>query len=208
MRDLFTLPNRWTPLDLPDADVSILHGLALPDGALEALIDETAWRQDDIVIFGKRVRQPRLHAWYGDPEAVYRYSGLRNVPLPWTPRLVDIRSRVEAASGCRFNSVLLNLYRDGRDAMGFHSDDEAELGSQPVIASLSLGATRTFVFKRRIHPPGPAVRIPLDHGTLLMMQGHTQANWLHGLPRSRRTHQPRLNLTFRTIRTLSAAAPC
>jgi alkylated DNA repair dioxygenase AlkB len=144
---------------------------------------------------------PRLSAWYGDAGAVYTYSGLRLEPLPWTPVLLEIKQATERLSGTRFNSVLLNLYRDGQDSMGWHSDDEPELGPEPVIASVSLGALRRFVFqhkKRRWR-----IALDLEPGSVLLMAGATQHHWRHALPKTRRPVAPRINLTFRTILRLS-----
>lgn len=199
MLDLFTLPSQWERLALPDGDVALLRGLALPADCMARLVAESHWRQDAIRLYGREMLQPRLHAWYGEPEAVYTYSGLRNVPLPWTPLLTELRGIVEDAAGARFNSVLLNLYRDGRDSMGMHSDDEPELGPQPVIASLSLGATRTFILRHRREKGLKPVRVPLGDGDLLLMRGDTQANWAHGINKQAQAGA-RLNLTFRLIR--------
>lgn len=199
MLDLFTLPSQWERLALPDGDVALLRGLALPADCMARLVAESHWRQDAIRLYGREMLQPRLHAWYGEPEAVYTYSGLRNVPLPWTPLLTELRGIVEDAAGARFNSVLLNLYRDGRDSMGMHSDDEHELGPQPVIASLSLGATRTFILRHRREKGLKPVRVPLGDGDLLLMRGDTQANWAHGINKQAQAGA-RLNLTFRLIR--------
>jgi len=198
MLDLFTLPSQWEQLALPDGDVALLRGLALPADCMVRLVAESDWRQDAIRLYGREMRQPRLHAWYGEPEAVYTYSGLRNVPLPWTPLLAELRGIVEGAAGARFNSVLLNLYRDGRDSMGMHCDDEPELGRQPVIASLSLGATRTFILRHRREKGLKPVRVPLGEGDLLVMRGDTQANWAHGINKAAQAGA-RLNLTFRQI---------
>lgn len=162
------------------------------------LREETAWRQQVITVYGRAIASPRLSAWHGDPEAVYGYSGLRLEPAPWTPTLRIVRERVEALAATRFNSVLLNLYRDGQDSMGWHSDDEPELGTNPVIASVSLGATRTFQFK---HKQNPDLKLSLDltHGSLLLMRGGTQHFWKHQVPKTKKPLGPRINLTFRVI---------
>lgn len=160
------------------------------------------WARHRLRIFGREVDAPRLSCWIGDPEAAYRYSGTRFAPQPWPAALQPVRDRLSAAAGVDFNSVLANLYRDGRDAMGWHSDDEPELGPRPVIASLSLGATRRFVLKaRRPGADGKLERrvIELPHGSLLLMRGDTQARFRHALPRTARTVGPRINLTFRKI---------
>ena len=142
---------------------------------------------------------PRLSAWYGDPSARYAYSGLSLEPIPWFPVLAEIKAEVEAASGAVFNSVLANLYRDGADSMGWHSDDEPELGERPVIASASFGAIRRFRLRHRHRRELDPVAVPLNHGSLLIMKGDTQSNWKHQIPKTRKVSEPRVNLTFRTI---------
>jgi alkylated DNA repair dioxygenase AlkB len=189
-------------LRLPNADVSLLSRLSLPiedDVLLDRFVADVPWRQEQVVVWGKTHRQPRLVAWFGDPGAGYSYSGIRLEPLPWTPDILALKRAVEGAVDASFNSVLLNFYRDHRDSMGFHSDDEPELGIQPTIASLSFGAKRTFLFKSKLDRSLPAVRLPLTSGSLLLMKGDTQANWKHGIPKERRPCGPRINLTFRRI---------
>ncbi|KFN49413.1 hypothetical protein N790_05385 [Arenimonas malthae CC-JY-1] len=144
------------------------------------------------------VDSPRLSCWIGDPGASYVYSRVRFEPRPWPQALAALRPRIDAAAGVAMNSVLANLYRDGRDAMGWHSDDEPELGPRPVIASLSLGGTRRFAFRHR-HDPARKHAIDLPHGSLLLMAGDTQAEWKHALPRTARPVPARINLTFRRI---------
>ena len=168
------------------------------DAALAAILGEVPWRQDAITLFGRRVLQPRLSAWMGDPGAVYTYSGLTLAPLAWTPGVAALLARARATTGAEYNSVLLNLYRDGSDSMGMHADDERELGPAPNIASVSLGATRAFVMKPRKKKRAP-VRLELTHGSLLVMRGETQRHWVHGVPKQARVTEPRVNLTFRTI---------
>ena len=193
------------PILLPQADL-LFDPNFLPEseaGTLCAqLTAEVAWEQRAIRMFGRELPQPRLTAWHGDPAARYTYSGLTWEPRPWTPALLDLRQRVAAATGARFNSVLLNYYRDGRDSMGWHADDEPELGPSPVIASLSLGATRRF----RLRPIGPKagalaqpLGLDLPNGSLLLMRGPTQHCWQHALPKTARPTGPRLNLTFRWV---------
>lgn len=170
--------------------------LPLPPGELLArLAGETDWRQETVTVFGKRHLQPRLTAWHGDRR--YTYSGLALDPQPWTPLLLQVKAAVESASGHHFNSVLLNYYRDGRDSMGMHSDDERELGPNPVIASVSLGEERPFILRHK--RTGETLRIVLPSGSLLVMAGATQHHWLHGINKSARKMGPRLNLTFRNI---------
>lgn len=199
---LFDEPLGWQVLPLPDADVRLHEGLDLgraADSLMQALVEETPWRQDPIRVHGREYLQPRLHAWVGDAQAQYTYSGLHLTPQPWTPLLSDLRARLEAACDARFNSVLLNLYRNERDSMGMHADDEAELGPQPVIASLSLGQTRSLVFKHRWRDGLKPVHVPLPSGSVLLMAGATQTHWKHGIAKQSRALAPRLNLTFRWI---------
>lgn len=158
------------------------------------LRDATDWTQHRLRLFGKDVPEPRLSAWYG--EQAYRYSGQTRQPLAWTPLLADLCRQVEAASGARYNAVLLNLYRDGGDSMGLHSDDESELGPAPTIASVSLGAVRRFVLRHRTAPL--RYGLELAHGSLLVMAGPTQQAWKHGLPKAAGA-QARINLTFRWL---------
>ena len=187
---------------MPDADVSILHGIETPldySVMLRKLIDQTIWRQEAVRIYGKVHQQPRLVAWYGDPGKQYDYSGISLTPLPWTDLLREIKRRIEDCTESTFNSVILNLYRDHNDSMGFHSDDERELGPEPTIASLTFGATRTFVLKHKKDADLPPKRIPLEAGTVLLMKGQTQKFWKHGIMKQTQPCGPRVNLTFRTI---------
>jgi alkylated DNA repair dioxygenase AlkB len=156
------------------------------------------WRQEEIVIFGQHRRVPRLVAWHGDAGASYRYSGTDHHPEPWTPALERVRARVRELSGTEFNAVLLNLYRDGRDGMGWHADDEPELGRDPVIASVSLGAPRRFCLRHR-RRKDLKLDLELPHGSLLVMAGPMQHHWVHALPKTRRPVGERINLTFRRV---------
>jgi alkylated DNA repair dioxygenase AlkB len=162
---------------------------------LERLLAETAWRAEAITLWGKQMLQPRLSAWYGD--ARYSYSGMTLEPQPFTPLQLEIKQAVEQASGQRFNSVLLNYYRDGQDSMGFHSDDEKELGRNPVIASVSFGDPRTFILKHKRLPK--TVKLALGDGSLLVMAGALQHHWRHGINKEKTACGPRVNLTFRHI---------
>ena len=202
MVDLFAALESFETLRLRNAEVSYLRQTDVgipPEILLEALIKQTPWRQEYVTIWGKTFLQPRLVAWYGDPKRVYRYSGITMSPLPWTKRIEDIKRRIESVSKHHFNSVLLNYYRDQDDSMGLHSDDEKELGPRPVIASLSLGVERTFVFKSKEYPDEKPTRLKLASGSLLLMKGDTQKNYKHGLSKETRLLGPRVNLTFRTI---------
>ena len=190
----------WLPV--PDAEISYLDCLELAESdaqVLQRLIAEIPWRCEEVVMWGRRMRQPRLTAWYGDAGSRYAYSGLELDPLPWTPLLSDIKARIEAVTGSAFNSVLLNYYRDHHDSVGFHSDDEPELGPRPVIASLSLGEERNFILKHKRSKTAAPVRLRLASGSLLLMKGETQLCWRHGVPKEKRPCGPRVNLTFRTI---------
>jgi len=193
----------WLDLPLPDAEMRY-HAHWLPptraDALLAALRSEIAWQTHRIRLFGRSHDSPRLSCWIGDADAVYTYSGTRFAPQPWPPLLAALRTRVEEAAETHFNSVLANLYRNGRDCMGWHADDEPELGPRPVIASLSLGAERRFAFKRKQTGARSQI-LPLAHGSLLIMAGDTQQNYRHALPRSTRVSEPRINLTFRWVGT-------
>ena len=174
------------------------------DRLLERLLIETSWRQETITLFGRTHPLPRLTCWVADPGCTYRYSGLINTPEPWSPLLLELRDRLQTALGCDFNSLLLNHYRDGNDRMGWHADDERELDPAAPIASISLGARRSFRLKpkrlRRQEIPTAPISLELDHGDLLVMDPPTQEHWLHELPTRRRVDRERINLTFRVIR--------
>lgn len=194
--------NGFEPIPIADADVKFMpcfYQQPLTGELMATLSREIAWRQETIVLWGKEIRQPRLSAWYGDDGADYAYSGMKLQPQPWTATLLRIKTDVEAATGHCFNSVLLNLYRNERDSVGWHSDDEAELGQQPVIASLSLGETRVFRLRHRRQRGRHSVALPLTDGSLLLMAGHTQRYWRHAIEKERIPRGPRINLTFRNI---------
>jgi alkylated DNA repair dioxygenase AlkB len=168
---------------------------ARADGLLHALSSTCAWSQEFLTMYGKQIPFPRLTAWYGDPDATYRYSGTLHVPRPWIAELSGVRDQLAAHTTTRFNSVLLNQYRTGDDGMSWHSDDEPELGEQPFIASVSLGATRTFQLRHR--GDGAVVSVRLEHGSLLLMSGSLQHAWTHRIPKERASTGARVNLTFR-----------
>ena len=174
----------------------------------ETLMSEIPWNQESFRMGGRVIKQPRLTAWVGDPDAVYRYSRRDFVPTPWTPTLRVLRRRLECVEHATINSVLCNLYRDGRDSMGAHADDEPELGPDPAIYSLSLGATRRIRFWHTEREE-PSFALDLTHGSLLIMRGTTQRYWRHGLAKTKRNVGPRINLTFRQFlraRTAKAGA--
>lgn len=192
--------NHETPV-LADAELQLWRALWPADECtrLAAELRRTlAWQQKPIMIFGREVMQPRLTAWYGDPECSYVYSGKRNEPLAWTPLLRELRDAVETVTGARFNSVLANCYRNGQDSMGWHSDDEPELGPDPIIASLSLGATRRFCLQHRKRKASK-LELALQDGDLLLMAGGCQAHYRHALPKTAKPIGERLNFTFRWI---------
>lgn len=200
--DLFSATEAFEPVPMPDAEVYYLRHLPLKepaDAIMRQLIDVVPWRAEKVVVWGKTFPQPRLIAWYGDAGRKYTYSGITLDALPWTPALLDIKGRIETAAGVQFNSVLLNYYRDHRDSMGFHSDDEPELGDRPIIASLSLGHERTFILKHKTNKGLRPVRLRLASGSLLLMRGETQRHWKHGIDKERLPCGPRVNLTFRRI---------
>ena len=168
------------------------------DELFATLRQSVPWETHRIRLFGREVDSPRQSCWIGDAEAAYTYSGTRFEPHPWPAELQVLRCQLANELGCEFNSVLANRYRDGRDCMGWHSDNESELGPNPLIASLSLGATRRFVLKHR-HEPSRRLELELPHGSLLVMEGDTQRNYKHALPRTAKPVGERINLTFRRI---------
>jgi len=195
--------NGAMDIDLPDASLRLFPSWLATDAASrleQSLRDAIPWEIHRIRLFGREVDSPRLSCWIGDPEASYRYSGVRFAPRPWPQVLRPVRDRLERELGAVFNSVLANRYRDGRDAMGWHSDSEPELGPSPVIASLSLGATRRFTLKHR-QQPRQRLELDLPHGSLLVMGGDTQRFYRHCLPRTAKPVGERINLTFRRILT-------
>ena len=194
------------PLALADGEL-LWSAQFLPapiaDAALLALQKQIVWERHHLRIFGRQTPAPRLSCWIGDPVAAYSYSRLRFEPRPWPDCLIPLRGPVADASGERFNGVLANRYANGSEYMGWHADNEPELGPRPVIASLSLGATRRFVLRHR--QTRARVELALGHGSLLVMRGDTQRNWQHSLPRTAKSVGLRINLTFRRI--LVATAP-
>jgi alkylated DNA repair dioxygenase AlkB len=187
-------------LPIADADISLYQQVDLGqsyDDLLLELINDTEWRQEEITLYGKTHWQPRLSAWYGGKEINYCYSGISMQPRPWSQTLLSLKARIESLVARSFNSVLLNYYRDHRDGMGMHSDDESELGKQPVIASLSLGEERTLLLRHKYN--SNTLKLPLPSGSLLVMKGSTQSFWKHGIMKQKQRCGPRVNLTFRTI---------
>src|SRR5215216_5311720 len=163
----------------------------------DLLMQNILWENDEVVIFGKHIVTKRKVAWYGDSDYSYTYSNTTKQALAWTKELSDLKQIVEELAGAKFNSCLLNLYHNGNEGMGWHSDDEESLGKNNTIASLSFGAERKFSFKHK--QTKQTVSLVLEHGSLLIMKAATQSNWLHSLHKSKNVTQPRINLTFRTM---------
>jgi alkylated DNA repair dioxygenase AlkB len=164
----------------------------------DLLMQNIHWEKDQVIIFSKNITTKRKVAWYGDSEYLYTYSNTTKRASAWTKDLFELKQIVEKYAETKFNSCLLNLYHNGNEGMGWHSDDEKPLGKNNTIASLSFGAERKFSFKHK--QTKQTVSLVLEHGSLLIMKGATQSNWLHSLPKSKNMTQPRINLTFRSIR--------
>jgi len=183
-----------------DGTVNYYGRLVDPDNAkhyLDALLTGIDWRNDEAVIFGKKIITKRKVAWYGDEPFQYTYSKTTKQALPWTKELLELKKLVESKSGETFNSCLLNLYHNGGEGMAWHSDAEKDLKKNGAIASLSFGAERKFLFKHKI--TNQKIELILEHGSLLIMKDNTQKHWLHRLPPTKLISAPRVNLTFRTI---------
>ena len=168
------------------------------DHYFNSLMQNILWENDEVIIFGKHIITKRKVAWYGDSDCSYTYSNTTKQALAWTKELSYLKQIVEELAETKFNSCLLNLYHNGNEGMGWHSDDEKPLGKNNTIASLSFGAERKFSFKHK--QTKQTVSLVLEHGSLLVMKDDTQRNWLHSLPKCKNITQPRISLTFRTIR--------
>ena len=197
------MENRPDPtyINLPDAELiyfSHFFDTVKSQSLMQALIDRIDWKHEKIKLFGREVWQPRLTAYYGDQGKPYAYSHISLDPNPWTEELRFIKEKIESVSGHQFTSVLLNYYRDGQDSMGWHSDDEKELGLNPVIGSVSFGTPRKFMLK---HKKDKTLKssVMLENGSLLLMQGTTQHHWYHQIPKTKKPLGARINLTFRKI---------
>lgn len=186
---------------LPRDGIVEYHGrlmqAAEADRFYRLLLDRVEWRNDEAVIFGKRVITKRKVAWYGDRPFRYTYSGVTKEALPWTPDLLELKALAGMHSGAGYNSCLLNLYHSGAEGMAWHSDGETDLLKHGAIASMSFGAERRFCFKHK--QSAETVCLQLEHGSLLVMKGATQDYWLHHLPPTTKVQTPRISLTFRTI---------
>lgn len=199
MSDQLSLPIGGE--QLPHGGSAILHPSALSaseaDAAYDELIEHEPWEENHITMFGRTVAEPRRSVWHADDGLSYTYSSRRRRVIDWSPLLLDLKRRCENLARCEFNGVLVNLYRDGHDHMGWHADDESNLGPTPVIASLSLGVERRFELRHRV--TSEVVRFPLGHGSILVMSGECQNQWVHRLPKQSRVVAPRINLTFRHL---------
>lgn len=187
---------------MPDGEVIIYRNFFAElesDIFFSELSNNINWQQDQIRIFGKEIDLPRLTAWYGDQEKLYKYSGITMNPNPWIPSLLSIKERIEKVAESNFNSVLANLYRNGQDYVSWHSDNEKELGKNPIIASVSFGATRRFLLRHKSNKGLETVDLSLSHGSLLIMKGSTQHYWKHQVPKTAKVKTERINLTFRLI---------
>jgi len=167
------------------------------DRFYQTLLETIEWKNDEAVIFGKKILTKRKVAWYGDENFEYTYSNSTKKAIPWTKELLQLKKMAEEKTGEKFNSCLLNLYHDGSEGMAYHSDGEKDLKKDGAIASLSLGAERKFSFKHK--ETKEKVELILEHGSLLVMKDETQSFWLHRLPPTKKVFTPRINLTFRTI---------
>ena len=204
--ELFDIPSDPSVNLLPGEGIVNYYGKLMSaseaNAMAQALLDCIEWRNDEAVIYGKRIITKRKVAWYGEEAFSYTYSNTTKTALPWTPDLLVLKNLAEKHSGETYNSCLLNLYHDGSEGMAWHSDGEKDLRKNGAIASLSFGAERKFCFKHK--KSGEKIDVFLEAGSLLVMKGETQTHWVHRLPPTTKVHQPRINLTFRTIVTTSA----
>lgn len=200
MNSLF--PSEKIKFDLPDATIDYFPNFFESDKAdmlFKKLQNEVPWQQDEIVVYGKKYQQPRLTALYGNEGKPYRYSNIVMQPNRWSSLLMYIKNEVEEQCQTHFTSVLLNYYRDGKDSNGWHADNEPELGRNPIIASVSFGAVRSFHLQHNTLKE-EKVKINLEHGSLLIMSGTTQHFWKHQIPKTTQNIGPRINGTFRIIK--------
>jgi len=201
MIDLFTIEPDSSQNILPKDGTVNYYGKLMPfnqaDQYFENLLKTIDWKNDEAIIFGKKIITKRKVAWYGEKPFNYTYSNTTKSALPWTEELLQLKNLIEEKTGETFNSCLLNLYHDGNEGMAWHSDAEKDLKKNGAIGSLSFGAERKFAFKHK--ETKETVSIILEHGSLLVMKDETQTNWLHRLPPTKTVSKPRVNLTFRTI---------
>ena len=191
-----------TPIQLKDGE--LLHQShfippAAADELFKRLTHEIDWQQEEMKIYGKTHLLPRLTCWMGDKDVLYSYSGIRMVAAGWSEPVLQLKTKIEGFSQTTFNSCLLNYYRNGQDSMGWHQDNEVSLGKNPIIASLTFGATRSFQLRHLTDASAKKIRLNLTHGAALLMRGTTQHFWQHQLPKTTKDIGPRINLTFRKI---------
>jgi alkylated DNA repair dioxygenase AlkB len=193
---------KYPPNLLPLEGRAYYFGKIFPETEAEVhfmnLMENVHWQHDEVMIFGKKIVTGRKTAWYGEEEFEYTYSKMTKKARLWIPELLPLKQKVEQVTELEFNSCLLNLYHTGEEGMSWHSDAEAELGREPAIASVSLGAQRKFVLKHKAS--AEKTEIQLEPGSLLLMAGETQKYWLHSLPKTKKVKEPRINLTFRNIK--------
>ena len=186
---------------LPDAEIKFYPNFfdkTESDLIFENLFREIKWRSDKIKLYGKEIDLPRKTAWYGESDKIYKYSGIQMLPESWTPTLLKVKLAIEKVANINFNSVMMNLYRDGNDGISWHTDAEPELGKNPIIGSVSFGQTRRFMLRHRNNKELKC-EIELTHGSFLLMSGATQHFWQHQIPKTSKKLAPRINLTFRVI---------
>ncbi|HIP36346.1 MAG TPA: alpha-ketoglutarate-dependent dioxygenase AlkB [Crocinitomix sp.] len=203
--DLFSSNNKKIKLKIPDADVTLYQQFFSEKESnklLENLTNNIHWQQDHIKIYGKTIKLPRLTAWYGYPNLTYTYSGIAMNPKPWNNELLFLKDKIEKELKVEFTSCLLNRYKTGNDYVGWHQDNEKELGKNPIIASVSFGQTRIFQLKHIYNKELKRINIPLNHGSLLVMKGTTQHYWKHQIQKTTLQIQQRINLTFRIIKDI------
>jgi len=185
---------------LPNDGIVNYYGPVIPDTQriFDSLLNSIDWKNDEVMMFGKRIVTKRKTAWYGDADLAYTYSKITRTALPWTPEILELKKIVEDLSSETYNSCLLNLYHDGSEGMGWHSDDEREIVSRSAIASLSFGSERRFLLKHKISKE--TISLVLENGSLLVMKGEVQEHWWHSVPKSVKVAEPRINLTFRKMK--------
>lgn len=197
--EIVTMPDGQS---IPDGEVILYQNFfkSLESNQFfQELLTGIKWQQDQVQVDNKEIELPRLTAWYGDEGKSYSYSGMLKHPYAWNSTLIAIKNRVEEVAKVNFNSVLLNLYRNGKDRVSWHSDDEPELGKNPIIASVSFGNTRRFQLRHRFSKNLDKITINLTHGSLLIMKSSTQHFWQHQIPKASKRIEERINLTFRII---------
>ena len=195
--DIIEKTKNWLPADGTVNYYGKLLNKNEADFYLNKLLETIEWRNDEAIIFGKKIITKRKVAWYGEKPFEYTYSNITKYALPWTKELLELKTLIEKETGETFNSCLLNLYNNGEEGMAWHSDGETDLKKDGAIGSLSFGAERKFSFKHK--QTDNKVELILEHGSLLVMKGTTQKHWLHRLPPTKKVMKPRVNLTFRTI---------